>query len=108
MAIASLGSSRRKESTLLKSTGPIEHVAAGRAVLAKDATAIPKDRTGAIGHIRALLVARRSAVKSKTQATNQLKGLLVHVDDDLRDRLNHHRTLRLAERTARIHPTNGT
>lgn len=86
----------------------VDAEAAARAVLSEDATAIPKDRAGEIGEIRALLVARRSAVKARTQATNQLKGLLVHVDDELRHRLTHRRTLRLAERAARIHPTDGT
>lgn len=94
---------RRKGKTDL-----IDAEAAARAVLSQDAKAIPKDRTGAIGEIRALLIARRSAVKARTQATNQIKGLLVHVDDDLRQRLEHPRTLRLVEQATRIHPTNGT
>ncbi len=51
---------------------------------------------------------RRSAVKARTQATNQLRSLLVHVDDDLRQRLTHRRTLRMVERTSRIRPTGGT
>jgi transposase len=89
-------------------TDLIDAEVAARAVLAEHATVIPKDRTGAVGEIRALLVARRSAVKARTQASNQLKSLLVHVDDDLRERLSHRRMLRLAERTARIHATSGT
>lgn len=85
----------------------VDAEAAARSVLAEDATAIAKDRSGPIEEIRALLVARRSAVKARTQATNQLKSLLVHVDDSLRQRLTHRRTLRMVERTARIRPTDG-
>ena len=38
---------------------PIDAEAAARAVLAGDATATPKNRSGPAGHLRALLVARR-------------------------------------------------
>ncbi len=41
---------------------------AARAVFSGDATATPKARTGPAGQLRALLVARRSAVKSRVQA----------------------------------------
>src|SRR6266545_4308704 len=43
---------------------PVDAEAAARAVLAGDATATPKDRSGPAGQLRALLVARRSAVKA--------------------------------------------
>lgn len=82
--------------------------AAARAVLSGDATATPKDRSGAVGEIRALLVARRSAVKARTQCINQLKALLVHAPDELRDRLTHRRTSELVARCSRIHATDGT
>lgn len=39
-----------------------------------------------VGELRALLVARRSAVKARTQAFNQLHGLLVEADDPLASR----------------------
>lgn len=66
---------------------PVDAEAAARAVLAGDACAIPKDRDGAVGELRALMVARRSAIKARTQATNQLRALLVDGDDELRGRL---------------------
>lgn len=50
---------------------------AARAVLAGDATAVPKAQDGAVEALRTLLVARRSAVKARTQAGNQLRALLV-------------------------------
>jgi transposase len=56
-------------------------------VLAGDAHAVPKDRNGAVGELRTLMVTRRSAIKARTQAPNQLRALLVDGDDDLRRRL---------------------
>ena len=47
---------------------PVDAENAARAVLAGDATAVPKTRTGPDGQLRALLAARRSAIKSHTQA----------------------------------------
>ena len=85
----------------------IDAESAARAVLAGEATATPKDRSGPVGEIRALLVARRSAVKAKTQACNQLKSILVHVDDDLRDRVHATRTNALMRNVSRLHATTG-
>jgi transposase len=50
---------------------------AARAVLAGDAAAVPKAQDGAVEALRTLLVARRSAVKARTQAGNQLRALLI-------------------------------
>jgi transposase len=93
---------RRKGKTDL-----VDAEAAARAVLAEDATAIPKDRRGPVGELRCLVIARRSAVKARSQATNQLKALLVDGDDQLRSRLQHPRTRELVARCSRIHPTDG-
>jgi transposase len=60
---------------------------AARAVLSGIATAVPKDRSGAAEAMRAVSVVRRSAVKAKTQAINQLRALLVSAPQDIRDRL---------------------
>ena len=85
----------------------VDAEAAARAVLAEDATAIPKDRRGPVGELRCLVIARRSAVKARSQATNQIKALLVDADDQLRRRLHHPRTRELVARCSRIHPTDG-
>ena len=66
---------------------PIDAEAAARAVQAGTATARPKAGTGAVESIRALHGARRSAVKARTQAANQLHALVVTAPDDLRARL---------------------
>jgi transposase len=67
---------------------PVDAEAAARAVLAGTATAQPKGATGAVESIRALHATRRSAVKARTQAANQLHALVVTAPDDLRARLH--------------------
>jgi transposase len=86
---------------------PVDAEAAARAVLAGDATAIPKCRNGAVGELRALVMARRSAIKARTQATNQLRALLVDGDDELRGRLGPLRKHHLAHACADLHPDGG-
>jgi transposase len=86
---------------------PIDAEAAARAVLAGDATAIPKCRNGAVGQLRALVMARRSAIKARTQATNQLRALLVDGDDELRGRLGPLRKHHLAHACADLDPGDG-
>ena len=56
---------------------PIDAEAAARAVLAGTATAPAKARHGIVETIRALRAARSGAIKARTAAVNQLKGLLV-------------------------------
>jgi len=67
----------------------LDAVRAAREVLARDHQAIPRqdgDREG----VRVLLVARASAVTSRTAAINSLKALVLTAPDPLRDRLRHH------------------
>ncbi len=56
---------------------PTDAENAARAVLSEEASARPKSQSGVVEAMRALGVARRSAVKARTQAVNQLRGLLV-------------------------------
>jgi hypothetical protein len=60
---------------------------AARAVLAGETAGEPKSADGRVEMIRALRTARRSAVKSRTQAANQLRCLRVTAPDGLRHRL---------------------
>ena len=64
---------------------PTDAESAARAVLADDATAVPKAQNGLAEAIRTLGVARRSAVKAQTQAVNQLRSLLVSAPSFIRD-----------------------
>lgn len=55
---------------------PVDAEAAARAVLAGTASGTPKTRDGDVEMIRMLRVARRSAIKGRTQAANQLHSLI--------------------------------
>ena len=66
----------------------------------------PRPETdGRIEAIRMLRVARSSAVKARSQATNQLKALLVTAPADLREQLRHLSTTTLVAACARLRPT---
>ncbi|MCO3378809.1 IS110 family transposase [Pseudomonas aeruginosa] len=66
---------------------PTDAESAARAVLSGKATAIPQTQSGVAESMRAVLVARRSAVKARTQAINQVKALLISAPQPLRERL---------------------
>src|SRR6266496_4186563 len=67
----------RSRRRLRGKSDPTDAENAARAVLASDASAIPKTQCGVVEAMRAVNMARRSAVKAKTQAINQLRALLV-------------------------------
>jgi len=56
-------------------------------VLSGEATAIPKRRGGIVESIRVLQVARRSAVKARTQAGLQLRSLIITAPCELNSSL---------------------
>jgi transposase len=76
---------------------PTDAEAAARAVLAGDATGVPKARIGIVESIRVLRVARRGALKARTQAGNQLKDLVLTAPEPLRTAL---RPLKTRDRAA--------
>ena len=86
---------------------PVDAEAAARAVLAGQATAVPKNREGAVEALRALTMARNSAVKATTTASNQIKALLVGAEQELRDQLRVRSLQQLAERCSRLAPSSG-
>jgi transposase len=76
--------------------------AAARAVLSGDATGEPKAADGCVEMLRALKVARRSAVKARTQAANQLHALVMTAPERLRTDLRGLPVKRLAEKASRF------
>ena len=81
---------------------PLDAYTAARAALAGHGISVPKDaHTGAV---RALLSARRSAVKAHTAATNQIHALLVTGPTELRERYRRHSTTALIKALARCRP----
>jgi transposase len=83
---------------------PIDAEAAARTVLAGETAGAPKSADGRVEMIRALRTARRSAVKARGQAANQLQALVVTAPDALRERLRRLSTRRLVAAACRFRP----
>jgi transposase len=66
---------------------PVDAEAAARAVLSGQAAVVAKDDQALVGMICSLRVARRSAMKMRTQISNQMHALLVTAPAELRERL---------------------
>ena len=92
---------RRSSRRNLEKSDPSDAEAAARAVLAGETSGVPKSGDGYVEMIRALRAARRSAIKAKTQAANQLQGLRVTAPEDLRHRLRGLSTKELVSVAAR-------
>jgi transposase len=83
---------------------PIDAEAAARAVLAGTASAPAKRRDGVVEAIRALRAVRSGAIKARTAAINQLKGLLVSAPAPLREDLDQLPVAALVATCARLRP----
>jgi transposase len=94
----------RKTRRVKGKSDPIDAYAAARAALSGTASGSPKTRDGRVEAIRALRLVRRSAVKARTQAINQLKSLLVTGSADLREQLRPLGPAALVEACARLRP----
>ena len=78
---------QRSSRSNLQKSDPSDAEAAARAVLAGEASGVPKSGDGTVEMIRVLRAARRSAIKARTQAANQLQGMRVTAPEQLRRRL---------------------
>jgi transposase len=83
---------------------PVDAEAAARAVLAGEATTTPKAANGTVEMLRVLRVARRSAIKARGQAANQLHSLLVTAPNPLRHQLGGLPLARLVQVAAAVRP----
>ena len=83
---------------------PADADAAASAVLSGDAAGLAKGADGRVEMIRALRVARSTAVKARTQAVNALKALVVTAPADLREQLRASSTVRLVCACAHLRP----
>ena len=63
---------------------PIDALAAGRAVLSGKATAHPKGCDGSIAALRALHIARRSAIEAHTDTVRQIKAMVTTAPESVR------------------------
>ncbi len=92
------GGSRRN----VEKSDPSDAERAARAVLAGETSGVPKSGDGRVEMIRTLRAARRSAMKARTQAANQLQGLRVRAPEQLRHRLRGLSTKELVSVAARF------
>ncbi len=81
---------------------PLDAYSAARTALAGDGLATPKDDT--TSGLRALHIARRSAIKHRTAVINQIKAMLVAAPDAVREKYRGLTTLRIIEAIARCRP----
>jgi transposase len=77
----------RKSRRAKGKSDPLDAYSAARAALNGTAAGTPKTRDGITEAIRALRVARNSAIKARTQTSNQMKALLVSGPAGLREQL---------------------
>lgn len=94
----------RKTRRMKGKSDPIDAYAAAMAVLSGRATGIPKSRDGLVEAVRVLRIARRSAVKARTQAMNQIRGLLVSAPAMLREQVTGLERAALIRTLARLRP----
>ncbi|WP_194922284.1 IS110 family transposase [Catenulispora rubra] len=83
---------------------PIDAYAAATAVACGQATGTPKTRCGQVEAIRALRVARTSAVKSRTQAINQIRALLVTAPEQVRGAVADLGTAAVIDKLSKLRP----
>ncbi|HET7870268.1 MAG TPA: IS110 family transposase [Actinomycetota bacterium] len=94
----------RRTRRLQGKSDPVDAEAAARAVLAGTASGCPKAGDGRVEMIRSLRVARRSALKARTQATNQLLALVLTSPEELRASLRSMSVPRLVRVATRFRP----
>ena len=85
-------------------TDTVDAEAAARAALNGCAAVVPKSADGCVEAIRTLRVARRSAVKARTVAANQIDAVVVTAPEPVKDRLRALNTARTVEACARMRP----
>jgi transposase len=95
---------KRRDQHRTGKSDSLDAEAAARAVLAGTATGEPKGADGKVEMIRTLRITRRSAVKARAQAANQLQALLVTAPEGLRSELCPLSTVRAVEKASRLRP----
>lgn len=95
---------RRRDQYRSGKSDPIDAEAAARAVLAGTSVGQPKGADGEVEMIRVLRAARRSAVKARAQAANQLKTMLITAPEGLKSELHALSTAKLVTKVSRFRP----
>jgi transposase len=87
VAIVEVSRPNRQRRRLKGKSDTLDAETAGRAVQSGEARGLPKGGEGPIEAIRILRVARRSAIKARTQAANQIHAIIDTCPEDLRSSL---------------------
>lgn len=74
----------RAKRQLRGKSDPTDAENAARSVLARESSALPKSHDRIVETLRYLVIARKSAVKARTQAINQIRALLVTAPENIR------------------------
>lgn len=82
-------------------TDVIDAEMAARSVLAGESRTTPKAANGSVESLRILRLARRSAVKARTQTANQLRALTITAPEPLRDKVRGLSTSKLVAEAVR-------
>ena len=93
---------RRGSRRNVEKSDPSDAERAARAVLAGETSGVPRSADGLVEMIRTLRAARRSGMKARTQAANQLQGLRVTAPEELLNRLRGLSTKELVSVAARL------
>ncbi|WP_344469875.1 IS110 family transposase [Kitasatospora kazusensis] len=94
----------RKTRRMRGKSDPLDAYAAATAVASGRATGVPKSRDGLVEAVRVLRVTRRSAVKARTQAMNQIRSMLVSAPAALREQVAVLERAALIRTLARLRP----
>ncbi len=102
LEVAEVSRADKSKRRLNGKSDPLDAYAAARTALSGHGLAVPKDDETMV--LRALHLARRSAVKHRTAAINQIKALLVSAPDEIREKYRSLTTFKLIEALARCRP----
>ncbi len=95
---------RRRSRRGRDKSDPADAEAAARAALSGHTTGLPKSADGGVEALRMIRLVRSSAIKARTQATNQLHALVETAPAALRERLRHHSIVELVNEAPRWRP----
>ena len=104
VAVVEVNRPNRQHRRRFGKSDPADAEAAARAVLADTASGEPKTADGPVEMARVLRVARRSALKARTQAANQLRALLSTAPEGLRSELRSLSRDKLVATVAHLRP----
>lgn len=102
--VLEVGRPKRRDQHRSGKSDPIDAELAARAVLAGTVIGVPKGGDGRVEMVRVLRSVRRTAVKARAQAANQLKAMLITAPEGLRTELRRLSTIKLVRRVARFRP----